>query len=105
MGRVQTLKPRVAMASVVRAQPLTTATVRMTGRRLQKRNRRYLSEHPLCAKCEEQGRVAAAVEVDHKIPLHLGGPDDESNLQSLCVPCHEAKSEAERVARECGGAP
>jgi 5-methylcytosine-specific restriction protein A len=53
-----------------------------------------LKDHPLCATC---GHIAT--EVDHIIPLHLGGaPWTADNRQSLCAPCHAAKSAAERAA-------
>jgi 5-methylcytosine-specific restriction endonuclease McrA/predicted transcriptional regulator len=31
------------------------------------------------------------LEVDHKIPLHLGGTNDEDNLWTLCRPCNQGK--------------
>ena len=34
-------------------------------------------------------------DVDHIIPLHLGGSCDVSNLQILCVPCHRKKTSLE----------
>ena len=34
--------------------------------------------------------------VDHIIPKAEGGTDDESNLQSLCKPCHAAKTDREK---------
>ena len=33
--------------------------------------------------------------MDHITPKAKGGSDDEGNLQSLCKPCHEAKTTAE----------
>lgn len=42
-----------------------------------------------CAKCT---LPATPAEYDHAIPLILGGPNCESNLQLLCVPCHRAKT-------------
>ncbi|WP_354398290.1 HNH endonuclease signature motif containing protein [Variovorax sp. OAS795] len=49
-------------------------------------------------------RTTAAEQVDHILSLAEGGKDDESNLQSLCIPCHEAKTKAESArARSRGG--
>jgi len=45
--------------------------------------------------CEAEGRVTAAQEVDHIIRLEIGGADDESNYQSLCVEHHKAKTKSE----------
>ena len=56
------------------------------------RRARWLSDHPLCEDCEEAGRVTAAEEVDHVVPLSEGGADDESNFASRCKRCHAAKT-------------
>ena len=56
-----------------------------------------LSQSPLCVKCESKGRITAATEVDHVIPLHQGGTDDFDNLQALCHDCH-----AEKTAQDMG---
>lgn len=61
------------------------------------RRKLWLQAHPLCAEHERNGEVVAATEVDHVIPKARGGADDESNLQSLCGPCHSRKT-----AREVG---
>lgn len=42
-----------------------------------------------CALC---GNPATPGEIDHIIPLILGGQHRESNLQWLCRPCHGAKT-------------
>lgn len=52
--------------------------------------------HPLCVSCESQGFIVAAEELDHIVPLFKGGADDESNYQSLCVPCHKEKTRLDR---------
>lgn len=67
-------------------------TPRTRGRKLQRRNRRILQQQPLCAACLAKGKVAAATEIDHIVPLHKGGTDDETNLAGLCAPCHRAKT-------------
>ena len=55
---------------------------------------------PLCRICLASDRVTAAQEVDHIVPLHLGGHATErGNLQPLCVNCHLAKSNAETTGR------
>jgi HNH endonuclease len=50
----------------------------------------------LCQSCLKQGRVCPANHVDHIIPKSKQGSDDDTNLQALCKPCHEAKSAEER---------
>jgi 5-methylcytosine-specific restriction protein A len=65
---------------------------RLRGRKGVERRRRWLEAHPLCCHCEAKGRTAIAIQVDHITPLAKGGADDESNFQSLCVSCHDAKT-------------
>ncbi len=62
----------------------------------QKRRVRWLRANPLCAACLMRGISTPATEVDHVIPLFKRGADNESNFQSLCGPCHKAKSAKER---------
>lgn len=60
----------------------------------------WLRKHPLCAACEVKGILTAASEVDHIKP-HRGDKLlfwDRLNWQSLCKPCHSAKT-----VREDGG--
>ena len=49
----------------------------------------------LCQPCAALGRVTAGNIVDHKVPKARGGSDDESQLQTICAPCHQAKTLAE----------
>ena len=49
----------------------------------------------LCQQCLSQGRPTPATEVDHIRPKAKGGTDDAENLQSLCNPCHYAKTRAD----------
>lgn len=104
--KLQTLKPRIQCANLTRVAPLSVdhEVVRLTGRRLQERNERVLCANPLCVCCAAKGIIRAAVEVDHRIPLHLGGPDSEDNLQGLCKDCHDEKSAQEARDREAGAA-
>ena len=48
----------------------------------------YISRHPLCELCLENGRYIPAQEVHHKLPLAEGGTHAEENLQALCTSCH-----------------
>ena len=54
----------------------------------------FLSEHPLCARCEQMGRVSSAVECDHVKPVRKY-PNlvyNRDNLQPLCRKCHRIKT-------------
>ena len=75
---------------------------RLRGHQLTVLRSRLLRASPLCAHCQREGRIAEATELDHITPLHLGGSNDEANLQGLCRPCHLAKSNAERSAKPKG---
>ena len=57
-----------------------------------------LARVPCCEVCTTQGRTTAATVCDHRQPVRLGGDFwDSSNYQSLCRPCHQAKSAQERT--------
>lgn len=47
-----------------------------------------------CQKCD---KLTPELEADHIIPLCLGGKDDESNMQALCIDCHREKSAGEAL--------
>jgi 5-methylcytosine-specific restriction protein A len=49
----------------------------------------------LCQACLKDNRYTEATHVDHITPKAKGGTDDDDNLQSLCRPCHEAKTTRE----------
>jgi 5-methylcytosine-specific restriction protein A len=58
----------------------------------------HKAAHPLCAECRRQGRTTTATVVDHIQPVRLGGDFwAAANHQSLCTPCHQAKSASERT--------
>lgn len=74
--------------------PRETAAARGYGSRWQKARIGWLHSHPLCAHCEAAGLTVAANEVDHITP-HKGDMQlfwDNTNWQSLCKPCHSAKT-------------
>ena len=52
----------------------------------------------LCRPCRIAGRTTEAREVDHIVPKSQDGTDDSDNLQSICTPCHKAKTKAENGA-------
>lgn len=60
--------------------------------------KRYRDDNPLCEMCLKRGVVRPMHEVDHIVPFK--GKDDplrldETNLQSLCRPCHATKTAAD----------
>jgi 5-methylcytosine-specific restriction protein A len=44
--------------------------------------------------------VTAGVEVDHILPVHKGGTDEDDNLQALCHECHESKTRTDLGQRD-----
>jgi 5-methylcytosine-specific restriction endonuclease McrA len=63
----------------------------------------FRRRNPLCAWCDQIGRVTVADLVDHKMPVADGGPIyDETNLWSVCLPHHGIKAEMENYARQRG---
>ncbi|MDE0658047.1 MAG: HNH endonuclease [Gammaproteobacteria bacterium] len=67
-----------------------------------RRVRRHVLERDgyACCRC---GRRGVRLEVDHVVPLKDGGTDDLSNLQTLCKPCHAAKTRAENTVHHVAG--
>lgn len=55
-----------------------------------------LTEHPICERCEEEGRLTTATEVHHIRPVEEGYSYadklqrmyDRANLRALCHDCH-----------------
>ena len=62
------------------------------------RERVMQRDNYLCQSCLPD-RVTVATDVDHIVPLHLGGGDNEENLQSLCRECHDEKTIREGSGR------
>lgn len=62
------------------------------GSRWRKIRAAYVQAHPLCEDCLNAGRYTPVAEVHHILPLDHGGTHDESNLRSLCKPCHSRQS-------------
>jgi 5-methylcytosine-specific restriction protein A len=54
-------------------------------------------EHGVCHICELPVTVGQRWEIEHRIPLALGGLDDEANMFPAHATCHKPKS-AEDVA-------
>ena len=105
MARLTTIQPRIQMAQSrpVSKMPEGEATGWGSGRggrpwrRI--RERILLRDKYTCQRC---GHIGTDLEVDHIINVAQGGTDDDENLQSLCIPCHKAKTAAESAAGRGG---
>jgi 5-methylcytosine-specific restriction enzyme A len=52
----------------------------------------FLKSQGQCQSCRAKIHPGQKWELDHIIPLALGGPDSDSNLQVLCKICHAHKT-------------
>lgn len=94
-GRCERHRRRAAQQR--REQPRPKTSERGYGSRWQTWSKAFRQQHPLCAECERNGRIAAAECVDHIKP-HEGDEAllfDWNNLQSLCWSCHARKTRRE----------
>lgn len=95
--QVRTVPGRLQLAATLSAQ-------RLRGRAAVERRAGYLRLHPLCVRCQELKRLAAATVPDHRVPLWAGGQDDlETNGDALCAEHHGAKTACEARMRAAGG--
>jgi 5-methylcytosine-specific restriction protein A len=100
--KLQTIKPKVAMASLTRAGIATPPTSYGQGRggRPWRRKRDAVLKRDAyqcqCEDCRAEDLITLADEVDHIVPRSQGGTDDESNLRAINHDCHAKKSERER---------
>lgn len=113
--RLATMKPQVGMLDTRQGSVLPTSarydderrgstTERGYGWKWQQLRERILQRDQYrCQACMRNGWLTAATTVDHIVEKADGGSDDPSNLQSLCKPCHDEKSKAERARRMAGG--
>ena len=107
MARIKTLGMRVPVQAT-RLQPTQpgswragmTCSQRGYDYPWQKAREAHLAEHPLCVRCEADGRAIAATVVDHIVP-HRGDQRlfwDRTNWQSLCATCHSKHKQREEQA-------
>lgn len=94
MRMLKTTQLKTLQTQLKTLQPVRPgATARTRGRAWQDTRARILQRDAFtCASC---GRVHLSHQVDHVTPLHKGGSNDDSNLQTLCVQCHQVKTSKE----------
>jgi 5-methylcytosine-specific restriction endonuclease McrA len=73
-------------------------------KQIRKRKDRYVEQtvkRLLCAgKDCSLTKELEEYDIDHIIPLSLGGTEDSSNLQALCPGCHRKKTDLERTRNQ-----
>lgn len=102
--KLRTLRSTLpTVPSKVQVAP-TPSESRLRGRALQARRKRIWSLNPCCAICGRVTSYPRGFELDHRVPLHAGGPDTDENCQVLCVHfaaagekagCHADKTRAD----------
>ena len=96
MGKLTSIERKVATLDLRRGAPAAVERIR-GGRQRKIRQRIMLRDNYTCRMC---GRVTAHGEVDHVVPLHMGGVEgSDANLQYLCRGCHRLKSDQEEKER------
>jgi 5-methylcytosine-specific restriction protein A len=66
-------------------------------RRWHRVRKRKLMRDPICEGCNER----PSRHVDHIVPLDKGGGAyDPSNLQALCIPCHNKKTGCDKAGKQ-----
>lgn len=110
MTKLRMHKPntlRMASTPAPKVKVKAVADRRITGRRLQARRKDIWLRDPTCAKCKRVVSYPSGFELDHIVPLFMGGEDTEDNCQVLCVEvriidgrrvktgCHAEKSATE----------
>jgi len=92
--RLQSIERRVTTIETKRG---CDAVVRIGGRKRQRiRERILLRDEYTCQKC---GCVTVDLQIDHVVPLALGGAESDVNRQCLCRKCHDLKSLEEEKGR------
>jgi len=99
MARIKSIAKRVLLIDT-RRNP-TPVVERERGRPAARARLRVLKRDKfLCQECLTMGRVVVADEVDHTVPLHLGGCDSDANKRSICKSCHLEKTNKENSNRK-----
>lgn len=99
MARLKMVKSPLRMATSQIVKVPVVADRRITGRRLQARRLAVWRQDPTCAACGRVVNFPDGFELDHKVPLFMGGEDVEANCQVLCV--RFEMIEGQRIKKGC----
>ena len=97
------LKPTIRTIDT-RTAKAGSGTKRLTGNSRIAAVKKFTRENArLCATCTKLGLVGFGDELDHIVPLWMGGAESDSNRQWLCREHHLDKTAEEYKLRSSGG--
>lgn len=100
MAKLKMHKPnQLRMADTQSVKVAVVADRRITGRKLQARRYAVWLRDPTCAMCGRVVPYPSGFELDHVVPLFMGGEDVEENCQVLCV--HVEIIDGQRIKKGC----
>ena len=59
----------------------------------------FLKRKGMCTACSQKIDAGKSWDIDHILPLALGGTNEPDNLQILCRPCHRSKTSHSDIPR------
>jgi 5-methylcytosine-specific restriction endonuclease McrA len=59
----------------------------------------FLKRKGICSDCTRKIEAGNAWDIDHILPLAMGGTNATENLQILCRPCHRSKTTQSDIPR------
>ena len=89
MSSKRTLKGK---ASAEQTNGTITRTVRRPTFSTSFRLSLFLKRKGICTACAQKIEAGKAWDIDHILPLALGGTNEPDNLQILCRSCHKTKT-------------
>ena len=79
-------------ASAEQTDETTTRTARRPTFSTSFRLSLFLKRKGICSDCNRKIEAGKAWDIDHILPLAMGGTNAPENLQILCRPCHRSKT-------------
>lgn len=107
--RLRTIKSSLRTLGSGQRKVQSRSDQRVWGRASQARRLRLWTVNPYCVDCKKLTDFPNGFEIDHEIPVEVGGSEDDDNLAVRCVwwdeqgkkrGCHEVKTQREK--REAG---
>lgn len=60
----------------------------------------FLREQGQCYLCKRKLRVGVdSYQIEHPVPLALGGSDADEDLRVVCIPCHKPKTATDAASK------